>query len=253
MERTDLRRRLHLSGMGEDSRELALRHGLGYELTAFCYAPELDRPDAFSRAAALTDGFDRLWLHAPFAELSPCAIDPLVREIAAKRFAQAVSMAERLGIRRIVFHAGFVPAVYFPEWFTEQSVLFWKEFLKTVPADMTVALENVMEPSPELLAGVLRQVGDPRLCACLDLGHANSEVSRTPPEEWIEPLLPWLRHVHLHSNDGGWDTHAPLGTGTVPMARLLDTLLERCPEATFTIENQRCAPSVAWLAAEGYL
>ena len=37
------------------------------------------------------------------------------------------------------------------------------------------------------------------------------------------------------------------------MEQVLDTLLARCPAATYTIENMNCAPSLDWLAARGYL
>ena len=162
-------------------------------------------------------------------------------------------MARRLGADRVVIHDGFVPFVYFPEWFVEQSVAFWRDFLPEVPEHMTIALENVMDPGPDMLAQIMAQVDDPRLGVCLDVGHANTTVSKTAVLDWIAPLIPWLRHVHLHNNSGGWDLHDPLGEGNIPMEQVLDTLLARCPAATFTIENMNCAPSLAWLAARGYL
>ena len=134
----------------------------------------------------------------------------------------------------------------------EQSVLFWRDFLRQLPPDMTVALENVMEPQPRLLADIARQVDDPRLGLCLDIGHANTFVSRAPPLEWVAPMAPWLRHVHLHTNAGHDDLHDPLGQGTLAMEQVLDTILELCPEATFTLENQDCGPSLAWLREHGY-
>ena len=112
-------------------------------------------------------GLHRFWLHAPFAELCPCAIDPLVRQVTARRYRQAIALARDLGVRQLVIHGGFVPQVYFPEWYVEQSVLFWRELLAELPPDMTIALENVMEPEPRLLADIARQVDDPRLGLCL--------------------------------------------------------------------------------------
>lgn len=106
-----------------------------------------------------------------------------------------------------------------------------------------------MEPEPSLLTEIVRQVDDPRLGLCLDVGHANIGTSKTPPLAWIDPMAPWLRHVHLHNNGGQWDTHSALGEGTVPM----EPVLERCPQVTFTIENQTCTPSVRWLSEQGYL
>ena len=248
-----LKDKLYLSGMDGQAAALARRWGAGYEITAFCYAPMLDTPETARQVRRDMEGVDRFWFHAPFAELTPCAIDPLVRDIAAQRYRQTVAMARRLGIRRIVIHDGYVPFVYFPEWFVEQSVRFWRDFLPEVPQDMTIALENVMDDGPDMLAAIMEGVNDPRLGVCLDVGHANTTVSKTPPLDWIAPLSPWLRHVHIHNNFGEWDLHNPLGEGNIPMEQVLDALLTQCPAATFTIENMNCAPSLDWLAAQGYL
>ena len=124
--------------------------------------------------------------------------------------------------------------------------------LRELPDGMTVALENVMEPEPSLLAEIARQVDDARLGLCLDVGHANTFVSHVPPLEWIAPMAPWLRHVHLHNNAGRNDLHDPLGQGTLAMEQVLDTVLALCPAATFTLENQDCGPSLDWLRQHGY-
>ena len=249
----DIRQRLPLSGMDSHAPELARKWGLGLEVTDFCYAPMLDDPATLPAVREKMAGIDHFWLHAPFAELAPCAVDPLVREVTARRYRQALSAARQLGIRRLVIHSGYIPLVYFPEWFTEQSVAFWREFLPEVPEDMVLALENVMDETPQLMTDIIRQVDDPRLGLCLDVGHANTCASRTPPMEWIAPMAPYLRHVHLHNNLGDWDLHSSLGEGSIPMQQILAALLEQCPEATWTIENQDCAPSLAWLVQQGYL
>ena len=219
----------------------------------FSYAPMLDDPAALPQAANRVAGLSRLWLHAPFAELIPCAIDPLVRQTAQHRFRQTLAAAQKLGIRQVVLHGGFIPHVYFPEWYVEQSVLFWRDFLQEVPPDFVLALENVMEPSPDTLVSIAAGVDDPRLGLCLDVGHANTCVSRTPPLDWIAPMAPYLRHVHLHNNRRQEDLHAPLDEGTVPMQEIIGAVLEQVPRATFTIENQDALPSLRWLAQQGYI
>ena len=37
------------------------------------------------------------------------------------------------------------------------------------------------------------------------------------------------------------------------MEAVLDAVLRAAPEATFTIENQDCLPSLIWLAERGYI
>ena len=253
MRREALWDRLYLSGIDSRAAELARENGLGLEIAAFCYAPNLEDPAVLSAVRSDMAELDRFWFHAPFAELAPCAIDPLVRDAALHRFRQTIETAQALGVTRLVVHGGFIPLVYFPEWFVEQSVLFWRELLADVPESMVLAVENVMEPGPDMLVQIAEQVNDPRLGLCLDVGHANASTSKTPPLAWIAPMAPWLRHVHLHNNVGDWDLHDPLGQGDIPMAQVLDTLLDVCPAATYTIENQDCAPSLTWLAEQGYL
>ena len=247
-----LQEKLHISGMDSRAPSLARRWRLGCEDITFSYAPMLDDPAALPQAANRVAGLSRLWLHAPFAELIPCAIDPLVRQTAQHRFRQTLAAAQKLGIRQVVLHGGFIPHVYFPEWYVEQSVLFWRDFLQEVPPDFVLALENVMEPSPDTLVSIAAGVDDPRLGLCLDVGHANTCVSETPPMDWIAPMAPWLRHVHLHNNLGRDDLHDPLGQGTLAMEQVLDTVLALCPAATFTLENQDCGPSLDWLRQHGY-
>ena len=192
-------------------------------------------------------------LHAPFAELSPCAVDPLVREVAQKRFRQTLTMAQALGISKIVIHSGFIPYIYFPEWFVAESVRFWREFLESVPENTVLCLENVMDPGPEMLVQVAEGVNDPRLRLCLDVGHANTCIAETKPMNWLDPMAPWLDHLHLHNNDGGNDLHASLDRGTIPTEALLERVLTLCPEATLTLENQTCAPSLDALCRWGLL
>ena len=59
--------------------------------------------------------------------------------------------------------------------------------------------------------------------------------------------------MHLHSNVGDTDLHQALGGGSIPMEAVLDAVLRAAPEATFTIENQDCLPSLIWLAERGYI
>ena len=64
MDRAVLREKLHLSGIDSHAAALARRHGLGFEVTAFCQAVMLE--DADARAAAEAEG-------AAFYEVGDCA------------------------------------------------------------------------------------------------------------------------------------------------------------------------------------
>ncbi len=247
------RHRLLLSTMDEKAHLLAREYDLGLEMADFTYAPMMEDSAAVENAKKKMEGLPAFLFHGPFAELCPCAIDPKVRRVSLDRVVQASELADSLGISRILFHGGFIPLVYFPVWYVEQSVLFWKEALERTPKGLTVVLENVMEPGPETLVQIAQGVDDPRLGLCLDVGHANTIVSKVPPLSWVEPMAPYLRHVHLHNNEGEMDTHSALGQGKISMEAVLDRILARSPETTFTIENQDCRDSVRYLLEKGYL
>lgn len=107
-------KKLFVSTIAEDCAAAAREHSLGLEIAEFCYAPNIDTDSAahFRRVSQLTAESAcglRLLLHAPFAELSPCAIDPLVRDVVRRRFDQALFAADVIGAKRIVFHSGFIP------------------------------------------------------------------------------------------------------------------------------------------------
>lgn len=253
--RAKFKKLLHLSTIGSDSVDYSRSLGLGLEIADYCWAYFLDN-DLKKHEAETREkmrGINTFWFHAPFAEISPCAIDPKVRELTALRYKASIKLAEKLGIRRIVIHSGYVPHVYFPEYFVSETIEFYKAFLKTVPENTEIALENVMDPAPDMIMDIIKGVDDKRLGMCLDIGHANCEVSEEKPMKWLEASLPYLKHIHIHNNDGKNDTHSSLGDGTIPMEQVLDTVLKADRGITFTLENQHCERSIEWLSSRGYL
>lgn len=251
---TEFQKKCYLSTIGSDTVEIAKQYSLGLEMAEFCTAANLDdnraewEPICRERMRAAK----RFVFHAPFNELCPCAIDPWVRRVAMDRLNQALEMAFSLGIRRMVVHSGFVPVLYYPCWFVEQSVLFWKEFLKDKPSDFEILIENVMDQEPESLLEVVSQVDDARCGLCLDAGHAHA-VSKRPVDDWVTVLSPYLRHVHVHDNPGDHDWHMPIGSGTIGWEKLLPRLLNEVPDATYTLENMEYRPAADWLAAHGFI
>lgn len=252
---SDLRGKLYLSTTADDAPFLAREHDLGLEIAEFCTASNMDRD--FAAADRLVrenmTGVGRFTFHAPFNELSPAAIDPLIKEISYRRYRQAIDLAPRYGAKKIVVHSGFIPRIYFPSWFVKQSIPFWREILQTTPEDVTLCLENVMEPGPEMLMEIVEGVADPRFRLCLDVGHAACMGKNISVEQWIRTMGENIGHLHLHNNDGISDLHQCLGEGILDMNSILSALETCCPEATMTIENIHAADSVRWLRDQNYL
>ncbi len=243
-----MKKRIYLSTIDERAHILAREHGFGLEIAEYCTAMNMDKLFSETDGAVREKmkGFDRFTLHGPFSELFPCAIDPKIRAVAAERYRQAIKLAQGYGVRKVIFHGGFNPQIYFPCWYTEQSILFWKEFAHEIPTGMTVCLENVLEDEPKMLLDIVEGVSDERLRLCLDTGHVNA-YSKAPLERWMQACEGYISHFHVHNNDGTYDAHAPLTEGTIPMREFLRGAFERCPDASIALELMDAASSVQWL------
>ena len=244
---------LYLSTIAPDAAEIARKWGVHLEIAEFCTAWNMDHEfPAVDRAVReKIEGVGSLLLHAPFNELFPCAIDPKARELAADRFRQAIDLAKGYGAKKVIIHGGYNPWIYYPVWYVEQSILFWKDFLQQDPG-VELVLENVLETEPAWLLDIVKGVNDPRLRLCLDIGHVNA-YSKISAMEWLELCAPWISHFHIHNNDGTADRHCALFEGTIPMADFLRRAEALCPDATFTLELMEDDPSVVWLADNGLL
>ena len=241
------RDKIYLSTTASDGAEAARRWGLGIEIAEYCTAWNMD--DEFAETDVLVrrklEGISRRIFHAPFNELFPCAIDRKARQLAAERYRQAIQLAKTYGAEKVVVHGGYNGWMYYPEWYTAQSILFWKEFLAEDPG-VEIVLENVLEEDPAWLLDIVKGVDHPRLRLCLDVGHVNA-YSKTPVLQWLERWGSQISHFHLHNNDGSWDTHSPLDQGSIPIRQLLQKAQGLCPEATITLELLEAEESVRWL------
>lgn len=245
--------RFYISTIDPNAADTAREYGLGLEIAEYCTAWNMDREFLETDAAVQEklEGVSRRVLHGPFNELFPCAIDPKARELAAYRYRQAIGLAKGYGADKVVLHGGYNPRLYYPCWYTEQSILFWKEFLQEDPG-VEIVLENVFEEEPAMLLDIVRGVDHLKLRMCLDVGHVNA-YSEIPASEWLKVCAGEVRHFHLHNNDGSGDVHGGLDQGTIPMKELLAMAKELCPAATFTLELMDARPSAVWLTENGLL
>lgn len=245
--------RLYISTTASDAHAVAVQNGLGIEIAEYCTAWNMD--DKFDEVhPKVLEELSGIWsrvLHAPFNELFPCAIDPKARILAAQRYRQAISLARNYGATKVIVHGGYNPWIYFPVWYVEQSILFWKEFLAEDPG-VEIVLENVLETEPAWLLDIVKGVDDPRLRMCLDIGHVNA-YSFIPVLGWLEDCAPYISHFHVHNNDGTRDQHNALHDGSIPMKEFLLRAEALCPDATFTFELMKDRPSMQWLKENGLI
>ena len=241
--------KLYISTIADDCMETAAKYGTGIELAEFCTACNMDT--YFEKYNAIVQKelavTDRFVFHAPFNEIYPSAIDEKAVDFAKMRLKQAFSLSIVYGIKRIVVHSGFVPCLYFREWYIEKAVPFWQDLLKDLPDDVTLLCENVMETEPTLLRDVAQKVGDTRFRLCLDIGHANCCGENKDLLYWLRECAPYIGHFHIHNNDSKHDLHNAVFDGSIDMKAFLQAAQTLCPDATYTVECMRAQPSAEWL------
>ncbi|MBQ8359053.1 MAG: sugar phosphate isomerase/epimerase [Oscillospiraceae bacterium] len=242
--------KLYLSTIDPNAQDTAKQYGLGLEIAEYCTAWNMDEkfPETDRLVQAKLVGISNCVFHAPFNELFPCAIDPKARALAADRYRQAIKLAKVYGATKVIIHGGYNPRIYYPVWYVEQSVLFWKEFLKEDPS-VEIVLENVLEDDPQWLLDIVKGVDNPKLRLCLDVGHVNA-YSGILVMDWLKVWAPYLSHFHLHNNDGTQDSHSTLNHGSIPVDIFVQQAETLCPDATFTLEVMESEPSVRWLLEE---
>lgn len=161
-------------------------------------------------------------VHAPFHDLNPGALDPLVAAVTRRRLEQTLAAATALGARLIVVHPGFDRWRYQGQehlWL-EASTEFWPPLLHQAGEQQCrIVLENIFDHHPGPLLSLLQALNSPWLAHCFDIGHWHL-FSRTPLQEWFHHLGPYIAHLHLHDNRGQADDHLAVGAGRIDFPHL---------------------------------
>jgi sugar phosphate isomerase/epimerase len=178
-------------------------------------------------------------VHAPFMDLNPGALEPLVFQATQRRFTQTLGAAGALKAQITVFHPGFDRWRYGDQgslW-VDQNLRFWPPLLRTAEKHGCVmALENIFEQTPHLLRQLLDTLDSPWLGHCFDVGHWNL-FSKLSLEEWLQSLGHRTVHVHLHDNRGLADEHLAIGDGKIDFAEFFHQLRRLKVFPSLTLEG----------------
>ncbi len=234
--------------------EKFLELGLNPEIGLYAHNLGHYPAGAFRRIARIfQQAGRRITMHAPFQDLLPGALDNLILAASRRRLRQAFRFLPVFRPATVVCHLGYEPKCYggdTPKWLA-RAVATWKELAAYAAAHgVTVMLENVYETDPELLLAVVTRVGAANLRVCLDVGHLYA-FGGGDPEPWLNTLAPVVGQLHLHDNHGGKDEHLALGTGTIPLAEILQFFAARGSQPLITLEPHQedsLQPSLDYLA-----
>ena len=196
-------------------------------------------------------------VHARFFGINLSSPNPRVRKAAVEVALEDLAFARRIGARRLNLHAGDVNWYDVPPpdhpahgWMMEALNRLRERHLAAAAQSVTeiaraaqrqgieVVVENLYKPwdllcTPqevrEFLAGADGSVG-----FTLDTGHAR--VAGWSPTAFLRELNGRIRHLHLHWNDGVFDTHDFPDTSIPDLAEFLQTVAGCCPSATLLVE-----------------
>jgi len=220
--------------------DFAKEHSCNLEIASFAYSEVLDTEwqEILKRYQQKLYGFKgRVSVHGAFQDLFVHSSDRKIREVSKERILGNLEIAKALNAKYAVFHGNFNPLIrgegYRRNW-VERNASFWSKALEE--SYVTVLLENLWEPNPEMFRKLLDQIESSRLKICFDTGHANifSEVSF---EEWITILGKDIPYIHINDNKGKVDNELVPGEGTINWQEFSNTIEEHQvnPEIVFEV------------------
>ncbi len=178
-------------------------------------------------------------IHGPFLDLNPGSMDSKIRDLTYERFISALGLCEKLKTNHIVLHSGLDPIFYkdASRLFIDLSIPVWKEAVKAAASrNIVIAIENSVDPNPEVVVGLLKELNSPSLEACFDAGHyyAFGKMSPFDALKWYPDGS--IGELHLSDNKGDFDNHLPLGDGDIDFRRLLTEAWKKGREPIITSE-----------------
>jgi sugar phosphate isomerase/epimerase len=211
-----------------------------YDLEIYFSAAVLDQVEKHDLESLLErlDWNPKLTLHAPFTDLNPGAIDPMVRSVTQVRFRQLLSVAAILKPRVAVFHAAYDRWRYSgrKDIWLDYSIDTWRKVVESASKiGLRVAVENVFDEEPDALQMLIEKIGSSDFGFCFDTGHFNL-FSSTSMEQWFKTLGRHLVEVHLHDNDGTVDAHWALGRGKIDFNNFFKLMTIHAQLPVLTIE-----------------
>lgn len=178
-------------------------------------------------------------VHGPFLGLVYFYRDHLLADAVQQRLDRTFEVAGQLEPATLVMHTNWKldhAALGLDDVWLAETAAFWKrEVARYEELGVIVAMENLLEPTPELMNACCDRVASDCFRLCLDVGHVNV-WSELPHAEWVARMGKRLAHVHVHDNDGTADQHRPPGQGTIDFDALFDAFDQHLDRVTVSLE-----------------
>lgn len=204
----------------KESVELAEKYGAVFEYNDFflpeIYEDTLEVEKRIKEYKSLSRDRSNDTLHGVFFDIAMSSRDSIIRERSRFLMEQSMDIAGRLGCRGVVFHTGILANLWM-EPYLSTWVKNATEYISTLAgkyADIDIYMENTFERDAKPLVDLMKEMNAfPNVKLCLDYAHAS--LAKTPIEEWIADMLPYLGHMHTNDNDLKNDLHGIPGRGQI--------------------------------------
>ena len=166
-----------------------------------------------------------------------------IRQASLQEMIESLETANGLGAEKVVLHPGVISGMgAFVRDVSKRHALESLDSIsqKAEALGIVLCLENMFPrylsfAEPEDFVPVFEQF--PNIKLTLDTGHAN--IGSTGGDRIIRFLKTFshrLGHVHMSDNHGKRDDHLPIGKGSVPFRRVIQTLKRIGYDDTITLE-----------------
>ena len=204
----------------DKSVRLAERYSLGFEYNEFTRPEIYDNPDEIEQVIDVYKGLNRDrshdTMHGAFLGVDIAAEDPLIKNRSRELCKQSLEIADRLGIKGVVFHTGLIGTLriesYVNKWIDDAVEFFGS--LSDEYSNIEIYMENSFEQEPDVFVRLMERMSNHRnFGLCLDYSHA--VLTATAVDKWVEAFSPYIRHMHLNDNDLKDDLHQAIGDGKI--------------------------------------
>jgi len=254
---------LFISFVDESMKKYFFNNSIEYnvELVLFCLPEILNGPwrEVVKRVKNVFKRYPvRRHMHGPFIDLPYHSRDQEVCALAKRKIIQGLTIAEEIGAEHIVFHSTYNPLVVdsrYPRSWNQRALEFWLEIIPYAErSGCIMVIENVFDPYPEIIKGLVKKINSPYFKACLDVGHAHI-FGKVGLEQWVKILKNDLVHLHIHDNSKVFDEHYGLGKGTINFKRFFTSIEKEKIDPSFTLEvrdDKEMRRSFRYLKSKGY-
>lgn len=210
--------------------------------------PELDfsSPYLTSMSESEHEAMAALWrerglacaVHLPFAMPDAAGRVSFKPRQALEELLRVVRVTRPYAPRHFVGHPYLFAAGALRDNALDELLGLWTQVAEAC-APAHLYLENTLEQEPHALARLVARL--PENCGvCFDVGHWHAMAGgrrKRNLEAWLDELAPFIRHLHLHDNHGGYDEHLAPGQGLIDWDHFVALLAARRLKPSVTFET----------------